>query len=301
MKKIAALSLSILLGSTLAFSSAYAFTDLEEGQATAVLALKERGIVSGFDNLHFVPKGKISYAQSVQMIVKGLNLNLDNMKFIKQPLASDSYTNIPNDSWYANAFVIAHYHNLDIPKDVNPNATITREQFGNLLVKALETKGQFPLVKMYIPINDEDQLTVDYQGTIQRLLLYKITALDGNGNFKPKTELTRGEAANWLYNAIRVLEAHVQKPPQVEEVKVTIEKVNADVNKVVLSRGEKPNAGYGIRIDSIQFPTEGQAIVKYTLLDPKPDHMYAQVITEAKAETYVSSKYEVKAEASEVK
>lgn len=298
MKKIAALSLSILLGSSLTFGSAYAFTDLEEGQATAVLALKDRGIVSGFDNEHFVPKGKISYAQSVQMIVKGLDLNMDNLRFIKQPLASDSYSNIPNDAWYAEAFIIAHYSNLDIPKDVNPNATITREQFGNLLVKALETKGQFPLVKMYIPIKDEDQLTVDYQGTIQRLLLYKITALDGNGKFNPKSELTRGEAANWLYNAIRVLEAHVQKP---EEVTVSVEKVNDDVNKVTLSRGIKPNAGYGVSIDSIQFRTGGQAIVKYSLQEPLPDMMYAQVMTEAKAVTYVSSNYEVKAELSGLK
>lgn len=300
MKKIAALSLSILLGSSLTFGSAYAFTDLEEGQATAVLALKDRGIVSGFDNEHFVPKGKISYAQSVQMIVKGLDLNMDNLRFIKQPLASDSYSNIPNDAWYADAFIIAHYSNLDIPKDVNPNATITREQFGNLLVKALETKGQFPLVKMYIEIKDEDQLTLDYQGTIQRLLLYKITALDGNGKFNPKSELTRGEAASWLYNAIRVLEAHVQKP-QVEEVTVSVEKVNDDVNKVTLSRGIKPNAGYGISIDSIQFQSGGKAIVKYSLQEPQPDMMYAQVMTEAKAVTYVSSNYEVKAEVSGLK
>lgn len=300
MKKIAALSLSILLGSSLTFGSAYAFTDLEEGQATAVLALKDRGIVSGFDNEHFVPKGKISYAQSVQMIVKGLDLNMDNLRFIKQPLASDSYSNIPNDAWYADAFIIAHYSNLDIPKDVNPNTTITREQFGNLLVKALETKGQFPLVKMYIEIKDEDQLTLDYQGTIQRLLLYKITALDGNGKFNPKSELTRGEAASWLYNAIRVLEAHVQKP-QVEEVTVSVEKVNDDVNKVTLSRGIKPNAGYGISIDSIQFQSGGKAIVKYSLQEPQPDMMYAQVMTEAKAVTYVSSNYEVKAEVSGLK
>lgn len=295
MKKVAALGLSILLGSTLTFGSAYAFSDLEDGQSTAILALKDRGIVSGLDNEHFVPKGKISYAQSVQMIVKGLNLNLDTLRFIKQPLATDSYTNIPNDAWYADAFIIAHYHNLDIPRDVNPNATITREQFANMLVKALETKGQFPLVKMYIPIKDEDKLTTDYQGTIQRLLLYKITALDKEGNFNPKSELTRGEAANWLYNAIQVLEAHMQKP-EVTDVTVTIEKVNADVNKVTLSRGVKPSGGYGISIDSIQFSEDGQATVKYSLQDPKPDMMYTQALTEPKASTFVASNYNVKAE-----
>lgn len=295
MKKLTAFSLSVLLCSSLTFGSAYAFSDLEEGQADAILALKDRGIVSGFDSEHFVPKGKISYAQSVQMIVKGLDLNLDHIRFIKQPLASDSYTNIPNDAWYADAFIIAHYHNLDIPKDINPNATITREQFGHLLVQALESKGQFPLVKMYIPIKDEDQLTVDYQGTIQRLLLYKITALDGNGNFNPKSELTRGEAANWLYNAIQVLEKQMQQPED-DVVKVTVEKVNEDVNKVTLSRGMKPNGGYGLVIDRIEFQGGGKAIVRYTVRNPQPGMMYPQVMTEPKAVTYVSSAYNVKAE-----
>ncbi|MGO4270637.1 S-layer homology domain-containing protein [Paenibacillus sp. TAF58] len=296
MKKIAALTLTTLLCSSLTIGSAFAFSDLDEGQAESILALKDRGVVSGIDKEHFVPKGKISYAQSVQMIVKGLDLNLDLMKFKKQPEATDMYANIANDAWYADAFIIAHYHGLEIPKDVNPNSTITREQFGDLLVRALEKKGDFPLVKMFIKIKDEDQITINYQGTLQRLLLYKITTLDKDGKFNPKSELTRGEAANWLYNAIRVMEAHIQKPTPLEEVAVKVEKVNDDVNKVTLSRGDKPNPGYGIEVNAIQFKEDGQAVITYTLLDPKPDMMYAQVITEAKTVTYVSSKYKVAAE-----
>ncbi|SDN02948.1 S-layer homology domain-containing protein [Paenibacillus sp. yr247] len=292
MKKLAALTLTTALVSSLTFSTAFAFKDVEEGQEAAVSALQERGIVSGVDQDHFVPKGKISYAQSVQMIVKGMNLNLDLLRFFRQPLATDFYTNVPNDAWYADAFIIAHYKGLDLPKDVNPNATITREQFGYLLVSALEKKGHFPLVKMVIPIKDEDQITVDYQGALQRLLLYKIEQLDKDGKFNPKAELTRGEAARWVYNAVRVLESHTEKPPvPVEEVAVTVEKVNDDVNKVTLSRGVKPNPGYSIAIQSVRFDQNGQAVITYTLQDPKPDTMYADVMTEAKAVTYVSSAY----------
>ncbi|MDQ0887687.1 hypothetical protein QFZ81_002775 [Paenibacillus sp. V4I9] len=296
MKKIAALTLTTALVSSLTFSSAFAFTDVEEGQAAAISALQERGIVSGIDKDHFVPKGKISYAQTIQMIVKGMNLNMDTLRFIKQPLASDTFTNIPNDAWYAEAFIIAHYNGMNIPKDVNPNATITREQFGEMLVRALEKKGNFPLVKMFIPIKDEDQITPEYQGALQRLLLYKIAVLDNNGKFNPKAELTRGEAAGWIFNAIRVLETHIQKPAPIEEVSVTVEKVTDDVNKVTLSRGQKPNSGYSIAIQNVRFDQNGQAVISYTLQDPKPDTMYADVITEAKAVTYVSSAYKAVAE-----
>ncbi|KQX69045.1 MULTISPECIES: S-layer homology domain-containing protein [unclassified Paenibacillus] len=296
MKKIAALTLTTALVSSLTFSSAFAFTDVEEGQAAAISALQDRGIVSGIDKDHFVPKGKISYAQTIQMIVKGMNLNLDTLRFIKQPLASDIFTNIPNDAWYADAFIIAHYNGMNIPKDVNPNATITREQFGEMLVRALEKKGNFPLVKMFIPIKDEAQITPEYQGALQRLLLYKIAELDKAGMFNPKADLTRGEAAGWIYNAIRVLETHIQKPTPIEDVSVTVEKVNDDVNKVTLSRGQKPNSGYSIAIQNVRFDQNGQAVISYTLQDPKPDTMYAEVITEAKAVTYVSSAYKAVAE-----
>lgn len=290
MKKLAAVTLTSLLISSLTFSSVFAFSDLEEGQSEAIVALKNRGIVSGIDSEHYVPKGKISYAQSVQMIVKGLNLNMDKIRFIKQPLASDTYANVPNDAWYADAFIIAHYNGLEIPKDVNPNATISREQFGDLLVRAMETKGNFPLVKMFIVIKDEDQININYQGTLQRLLLYKITQLDQDGKFNPKTELTRGEAANWVYQAIQFVESHAQNQAPASEVSVKVEKVNDEVNKVTLSK-EMPNPGYGITIQGIEFQNDGQAVIRYTIQKPKPGMMYPQVITVAKAETFVSSKY----------
>lgn len=296
MKKLAAITLMTTLVSSLTFSTAFAFTDVEEGQAVAISALQERGIVSGIDQDHFVPKGKISFAQSVQMIVKAMNLNLDTLRFIKQPLAADIFTNIPNHAWYADAFIMAHYNGLEIPKDVNPNATITREQFGYLLVSALEKTGNFPLVKMYIQIKDEENITPEYQGALLRLLLYKIDQLDKDGKFNPKTELTRGEAAGWVYNAVRFVESHTQTPAPVGEMTVSVEKVNDDVNKVTLSRGMKPNPGYSIVIQNIRFDQSGQAVISYTLQDPKPDMMYADVMTEAKAVTYVSAKYKAIAE-----
>jgi hypothetical protein len=301
MKKLAAITLSSVLLGFLTFNTAFAFSDVEGGQAEAISALQSRGVVSGIDNEHFVPKGNISYAQSVQIIVKGLNLNLDLLRFVKQPLASDMYSNIPNDAWYADAFIIAHYNGLEIPKDVNPNATITREQFGNMLVQALEKKGNFPLVKMFIDIHDADQITPEFQGALQRMLLYKITELDKDGKLNPKAEMTRGEAATWVYNASKVVAVHSQKPAPTEQVVLTVEKVNDDVNKVTLSRGSKPSTGYGIEITDIRFDQDGKAVITYALRDPRPDSMNATVITEPKAVTYISSKYEAVAEPAAVK
>ncbi|OCT13638.1 hypothetical protein A8709_18790 [Paenibacillus pectinilyticus] len=80
------------------------------------------------------------------------------------------------------------------------------------------------------------------------------------------------------------------------EITVTIDKINDDVNKVTLSRGQKLNAGYGMDINTIHFESNGQAVITYTLRNPQPDEAYAEVITEAKVVTYLSSKYKPVAE-----
>ncbi|PYI56539.1 S-layer homology domain-containing protein [Paenibacillus flagellatus] len=296
MKKIAAATMTAVLFSGLAFGTAHAFTDVDPGQSAAVHALKERGIVSGMDGDRFAPKSQISYAQTVQMIVKAFDFNLDAIRFIKAPVASELYDNVRDDAWYAEAFIIAHYNGLDIPRNVDPNAAVTRERFGDLLVRAMEKKADLPMVKMFIQIQDENQIEPGLQGALQRLLLYKIEELDKDGNFRPKSGLTRGEAAVWVHKAMRLVADHTRKPETAEEIAVAVEKVNDEVNKVTLSRGQKPSAGYGIAIESIRFEPDGRAVIRYTLTDPKPGDMAATVVTEPKAVTYVSSKYNAVAE-----
>ncbi|WP_240417671.1 S-layer homology domain-containing protein [Paenibacillus periandrae] len=175
-------------------------------------------------------------SEAICIHVKALDLNIDMIRFKSLPVASGTYTHIADNAWYANAFVIAYYNGLEIPKDVNPNAAVTREQFGDLLVRALEKKGNFPQIKI-VPaaISDENQITPEYQGALQRMLHYKIAELDKDGKLNPKSQLTRGGAAIWVYNAIRVLNEHVlapePAPAPVEAVSVTVEKVNDDVKR----------------------------------------------------------------------
>lgn len=296
-KMITILSATALLGSLTA-GSAFAFDDLDQDYKTPIMTLKERGIVSGMDGKHFVPRGKVSYAQAVHMLVKGLDINLSAMTFVKAPQATDYYRNIPNDAWYAESFVNAYLNGLPIPKDVDPNGTITREQFADLVIHAIDTKGTYPVIKMLIIFEDEKEIDPKLANSLQRIVLHQIAKVGEDRKFYPKREMTRGEAAVWVHNAIRLVESHAEPPAQQEQVKVSVEKVNDDVNKVVLSRGQKPTAGYGITIDSIRFEQDGRAVITYSLTDPKPDSMNATVITEPKAETYVSSKYKPAAEPS---
>ncbi|ULL16300.1 protease complex subunit PrcB family protein [Paenibacillus sp. H1-7] len=291
MKKVSVAATAALLISSLSFSSAFAFTDVSGTQLTAVSDLQQRGIVSGIDKDHFAPMGTITYAQSVQMIVKAFNYNLDLNRLAKPPVASELYTNVQNDSWYADAFIAAHFNGIDIPKDVNPNAAVTREQFAALLMPIVEKKANLPMINLVVELKDSDQIQPELQGKVLRLLHYKIAELDKDSTFKPKAALTRGEAATWMYNSLQFVSSHSQHPVAVDEVTVGVEKINENVNKVTLFRGQKPNAGYGIKINSIRFEQDGRAVISYTQIDPQPDQMYPEVVTDVKAETYLPSSY----------
>jgi len=294
MKKIAAWLTTTAVVCTMSAGTALAFTDLDANEQAPIMALKEQGIVSGIDSQHFVPRGSISYAQSISMIVKGLGLTIDPIRFIKKPEASDYFTTVPNDAWYAEAFIIAKINGLPIPQNVNPNAAVTREQYADLLIHAIDTKGMFPVIQMFIQFADEDQVDKQYMSSLQRIYLHNIAKLDESRMAYPKREMSRGEAAVWLSNAMQFVNTHgngeTQPPAEQQDVQVTVEKVNDEVNKVTLTR-QMPSPGYGFAVTGIRFQEDGTAVISYTVTEPKPGSFYPQVITPAKAVTYVASGY----------
>lgn len=247
------------------------------------------------DTEHFVPKGMITYAESVQLIVRAFGYNLDTMRFAQQPIASKLYPNVNDNAWYANAYIIAHYNGLDIPADINPSASVTREQFANLLDQAFEKKAKLPMINIKMELKDDASISPGFQGSILRLVHYKIVQLDNEGRFNPQRELTRGESAAWIYNALKYIEG-VKAPVQSENVTMQIDKVNEDINKVTLSREQKSTGGYSLVINSIQFKDNGHAVIQYSLKDPATDEMTLQVITVPTAVTYLPSTIEVELE-----
>lgn len=274
--------------------AAYAFNDVKnDPEQTAIEQLQHRGVINGVGQDQFAPKGTLTVGNAVALIVSGMKLNIDNIRFIKEPKASDYFTKVKDDVWYAQAFIIASLNGLDIPKDINPNATVTREQYAHWLYNALETKGDYAWIEMYVMLNDEDQVDDAYMTSIQRMLIAKIAKLDENNDFRPKKPITRSEAAGMLYRTIEYADSvkPIETPRSVlTDVKIDSEKVGEDIAKITVS-AQAPHPGYGIEVSSIHF-SGAQAIVNYRVILPDPDKMYAQVITEVKAETYVDAKYE---------
>ncbi|XEC96913.1 protease complex subunit PrcB family protein [Paenibacillus tarimensis] len=285
-----ALTLLFALGQTV-----FAFSDTStDPNSQKIAELKKRGILNGHKDGTFLPGGKLTNAAGVALIVKGMDLNLNDIQFIKEPKASDYFTNVKDNAWYSEAFVIAHLNGLDLPKDIDPSAAMTREQFAHSLFLAMMTKGDYAFIKLYMLIEDEADITPAYMNSVQKLLISDIIKLDKKQMFYPKEAVKRSEAAGWLHDAIIFVET-TPTIPEIEpfplsDVKLESTKVNDDVLEVTVS-AQAPHPGYGIQVTSIMF--EGKrAIIYVDAVQPDPDKMYAQVITEVKATTYIGSEYE---------
>lgn len=290
MKKKAAaaflLSGSLLLGST---ASAFAFSDVEGQDAKMTESLQQRGIIQGISKDKFAPKSKLTGAQGVYMIVKALGLEP------KQENGAAGKEVQPNQPWYASALKAAEDNGIKLPDSFKWNGELTREQFAYILDQAISATGNYPMIKMFIEVKDADQGNVLYTGSIQRLLLMKIAELDDQGKFYPTSTITRIEAARMVYQAAEFVKAHqdMELPGQNDEVSFSLEKVNDEINKVVITRHAQAHPGYGIRVAKVEFSKENKAKVYYELLSPDPDMFYPQVITDTKTETFVSSRFEV--------
>ena len=237
-------------------------------------------------------KESLNAATAVTMIVKGLDLNIDNINFIKKPEATDYYKKVKNNSSYAEDFIIAQYNGLGIAKDINPSAKVTREQFAKWLFGALRHKGNYAWIEIFQSVSDADQVTDGYMDSIQKLLIAKIVSLDSKQRFYPKSYITRAEGADMIRKSLKFIKNTKPETPDtsdLNQVKITSEKETDSVTRVMLS-ALAPHSGYGLEITGIQF-SKGVATIQYRVVQPDPDKMYMQVITELKAETYIPSEY----------
>ncbi|MBP2112419.1 S-layer homology domain-containing protein [Paenibacillus silagei] len=200
--------LSFSLGGQI-FAAGSSFKDI--GQVTGkdkINSLKEQGLIKGISDTQFLPASTVTTAQGIQFISGGLQLSLAAIDFNKAPQASALFSKVKDNAWYAEAFINAHYNGVNIPANIDPAKPITKELYTSMLVQAVEKAGNLPMINLVpVELTDADALDPSYQGSIQRALKYKITALDASGKFNPKSTITRAEAAVMLYNTLDYLKS----------------------------------------------------------------------------------------------
>ncbi|MDQ0172317.1 S-layer homology domain-containing protein [Paenibacillus tundrae] len=212
--------LTLSLGTTPIHAAQGGFTDLQGvAGADKIEALHHDGLIKGVSDNLFKPEQQLNTAQGIQLLADGLDLNLDTIRFVKEPLPSDSFSKVLDHVWYSNAFIRAKYNGIQMADDIDPSKPMTREQFTLFIMQGIEAKGGLPMIKLQpVDITDEQELTPEYQGAVQRSLAFKINTLDAEGNFHPKEVITRAEAAVMMFNAIEHMDNfHAPVVPETPE------------------------------------------------------------------------------------
>ncbi|KHL94264.1 hypothetical protein QW71_18875 [Paenibacillus sp. IHB B 3415] len=298
-----------ILAASLSFgASAFAFSDLNGQSAeTKINALHDAGVINGITSDLFAPNAKVTLAQGVQFLVKGLALT-PQTDTGSTSTASSFFDNVKDNAWYASSFLTAKQSGLTLAQNANPNANLTRAEFAHLLTEALQSKGDFAVTEMYVDVADGRHLSSEIMNSLQILLNMKVITLD-NGKFRPADIITRSEAAVMVHDAAefaaRVINQDdtVIEPSEPEPVPVNnyisdvvLEKAAEGVNKATITVDNLPNPGYGLAVERIEFTSATKAVIYFKITLPDPDMMYPQVITKGTVSTYLPEGYTATAE-----
>jgi hypothetical protein len=232
MKKIwmtSTLSLALLVSAAGPALAANPFTDLKDNPAkTQIEALASKGIINGLSDQLFGPDQELNTAQGVTLIARSMQLK-PVVAEAKDAAAEQYFTVIDKGEWFAASFDLAHANGVDIAADVDPSKTMTKEQYVSYLVQAMEKSGYFPMVKL-VPVDfaDDDALTPEYQGAVQRALHYGIVSLDDQKKLNPQAKLTRSEAAVITHKAVEVLEKRLEQAAELPEAPEALESTTSE-------------------------------------------------------------------------
>ncbi|MBX6396387.1 MAG: protease complex subunit PrcB family protein, partial [Alicyclobacillaceae bacterium] len=213
----------------------------------------------------------------------------------------DYFERVQDGQWYAQAFLDCKLSGVDLPKDIDPHAFVTREQFAHYLRTALAAKGVNPVIPLFYRLfRDGDQIDPKYQADIQFLTYFGVMSVEGDA-VRPKDPVTRGSAATMLSRAALLWmnpdgtwkSGSSDKDGSEDEVAFEVRRLNDHLNEVTLTWGEKPNGCYSLEITGIRFQGN-EAVVLYRTHAPREGDICPQVVTRPAASTYVDAKYRIR-------
>jgi uncharacterized cupredoxin-like copper-binding protein len=220
MKKflISTLASVIMFASMVSATSAatVSFGDIADSYAKdAIIDLQAKGIINGMDDTHFDPKGTLTRAQFVTIIVKALGLEA---KATTTAFTDVTDWAIPYVEAAAKASVVEGVSNNNFA----PDEHITREAAVTILVRSLKTKGKLDEATA-VNFTDADKISVWAKPFIASALQYGLISGYPDGTFDPTGIANREMAAIMGKNLLTAIAkvASVTQAPTIQEPTVT--------------------------------------------------------------------------------
>ncbi|WP_342541789.1 S8 family serine peptidase [Paenisporosarcina sp. FSL H8-0542] len=180
-----------------------AFTDITNTFAKdEINKLAAKGIIQGKTGTTFAPNAQITRAEFTVLLARALNLPLKTYEGKFEDVNTSKKWAFAGIEAAANAGIV----NGMKDGKFNPDAPIKREEIAAMVVRAVEIKDKIKLDNLEKPANFKDHQLI---GAYAIDSVYKATALGvikGNeGQFNPKNNATRAEAAVMLYRTLDTL------------------------------------------------------------------------------------------------
>jgi len=176
------------------------FDDIENHWGEGYIeTLAKRGIVQGKSKGMFFPNDTVTRAEFVTMIVRCFEMDLDDAK--------ESFKDVDETNWYYK--YVAGAEDVFVSKSdyFRPNDNITREEMAKVVVSALLTQVEEPVNKLQVKnFGDSGDISDWAVNFVETGMTYGIINGDDMGNFNPKNNATRAEAAAMIFRMFDYVE-----------------------------------------------------------------------------------------------
>ncbi|MEA1962192.1 MAG: DUF3298 and DUF4163 domain-containing protein [Bacillota bacterium] len=186
----------------------------------------DRGLMNGMGTNQqgfkvFAPEGTVNRAQLGVTLERCFNLDYGNVRFVKEPAASDYYWDLEDEGWYAEAVIVGALNNIfDSGKEFKPTEVVSRIEVARSLFRSFRAKNiSVPMVMMMPYFEDTKGLCTE---DINAITFVNNTGImqGNNHSFRPQDPVKRGEMAKILNRCYQLVEAN---PPEEDDTSSTVQ------------------------------------------------------------------------------
>ena len=176
------------------------FADLGnvEWAKDAILALYEKGIVSGVGDNLYAPENNVTREQFIVMIMRALNIDATE--------GSSEFGDVKSGAYYEK--YVATAKKIGIVNGISENAfgvgkNITRQDLAVMVANAVKYKEMSLDGNKNINFSDKDSISEYAKDAVESLV--KTGAITGfsDNTFRPKNNCTRAQAAKIIYEIVK--------------------------------------------------------------------------------------------------
>ena len=164
----------------------------------AVSALASKNIINGFEDKTFAPQSPVTREQFLKIAVSAFD------EMLSKGVNQDSFSDVDSDEWYAEYVQRGVNSGLinGITEDLfGIGKTISRQDAAVILYRAI--KSQIDEIKIYGNFTDNSEISEYAKTPVYSLQNIGILSGNGSGYFNPADNLTRAEASQLVYNAMK--------------------------------------------------------------------------------------------------